>query len=201
MDAPTDEQLIAEYLRGEAASFDILVHRHAGELYRFAFRFTVCSTAAEDVVQETFLQVSTSANQFDVGRRFKPWLFTIAANKARDYLRRRDRKREISFDVHIGGEEECQQRYVDLLAGEAPNPGELESRERQHEVVRLAIEVLPDRLREVLVLAYYHRAPYREIAEILGIPLGTVKSRLHAAVGAFTASYEAVLSERETSEQ
>jgi RNA polymerase sigma-70 factor (ECF subfamily) len=104
--APTDEQLLEEYLQGKTASFELLVRRHASELYQFAVRFTGDAMAAEDVVQETFLQVHHSAGDFDRSRRFKPWLFTIAANKARDHLRRLSRRREVSFEAQIGNDSE-----------------------------------------------------------------------------------------------
>jgi len=94
VEAPTDETLLQEYVEGQTANFELLVRRHTRELFQFVLRFTRSSMAAEDVVQETFLQVHLSAGSFDFSRRFKPWLFTIGANKARDYLRSRIRKRE-----------------------------------------------------------------------------------------------------------
>ncbi len=193
VDAPTDEQLLQDYLAGEPASFELLVRRHALELYRFAMRFTSSGVAAEDVVQETFLQVTTSAHQFDPKRSFRPWLFTIAANKARDYLRKRDRKREISLDSFIGSDDEQHRRFVDLLASNDPAPHADGFRPETHRLVRASVEALPTRLREVLVLAYYHRLPYQSISDTLGIPLGTVKSRLHASVTAFANLYRAAV--------
>ena len=185
MDAPTDEQLLQEYLDGHDAGFELLVRRHARELHQFAIRFTGNAAAAEDVVQETFLQLHASADRFDPRRRFKPWLFTIAANKARDYLRRRDRKREVPIEAPVDDASESGRRFVDLLSGENQPPYEGMAIEEKRRLVRSVVEVMPARLCEVLTLAYYHRFAYKEIAEIIGIPLGTVKSRLHAAVACF----------------
>ena len=95
MNIPTDEQLLADYLAGQTDGFELLVRRHSPELFRFLARFTGNAAAAEDVVQEAFLQVHLSAASFDRTRRFKPWLFTIAANKARDLLRSRGRRPEV----------------------------------------------------------------------------------------------------------
>jgi RNA polymerase sigma-70 factor, ECF subfamily len=191
VDTPTDETLLREYLEGKQGSFELLVRRHSRELFQFVLRFTGDSLAAEDVVQESFLQVHHSAATFDPGRRFKPWLFTIAANKARDSLRRRTRRREVPFDATIGGEEsESGGKFLDLLAtdnDEAPIE-ELQADESR-QLVRQIVESMPPQLSEVLILGYYHRFPYKEIAEIVGIPLGTVKSRLHAAVLAFGERY------------
>ena len=194
MDAPTDQKLLQEYLDGKAGSFELLVRRHTRELYQFVLRFTGDSVAAEDVVQETFLQVYSSARTFDPHRRFKPWLFTIAANKARDALRRRNRRHEVPFDANIGDENETGRRFVDLLSAEDTTPDEALLADEKRQAVRGVVESMPDNLSEVLILAYYHRFPYKEIGEIVGIPLGTVKSRLHAAVVCFGKRYREAVS-------
>lgn len=201
MDAPTDEQLLADYLQGSSAGFELLVRRHARELHQFVMRFTANSVAAEDVVQEAFLQVHSSAKSFDLDRRFKPWLFTIAANKARDSIRRRRRRRELPLDAQVAPQEGTEQRFVDLFAAGSETPTDNLLLEERRKLVRRAVEAMPSKLRDVLVLAYYHRFPYKEIAEIVGIPLGTVKSRLHAAVANFRDCYEAVLNERTNDER
>ena len=194
MDAPTDETLLQDYLRGKPGSFELLVRRHAHELHQFVFRFTGDSVAAEDVVQESLLQVHTSAAMFDPSRRFKPWLFTIAANKARDYLRRRSRRHEVPFDAQLGEDSDTGRRFIHLLSNDSAAPDEELLIDEKRRVVRAVLEAMPEKLREVLVLAYYHRFPYKDISEIVGIPLGTVKSRLHAAVVCFGEAYrEAVV--------
>ena len=84
----TDEQLFAAYRQGEMDAFRTLIDRHHDDLLRFLVRLVGGRQAAEDVFQETFLQIHTSGDSFDVERRFRPWLFTIAANKGRDPRRR-----------------------------------------------------------------------------------------------------------------
>lgn len=196
MNAPTDEQLLREHLQGKTGSFELLVRRHVHELHQFAMRFTGNSAAAEDVVQETLLQIHTSAASFDPTRRFKPWLFTIAANKGRDYLRRKKRKREFPLDAQINDGEDSGRRFVDLIAGDDEQPFDQLHVEDRRRTVKAVVDDMPDRLRELLVFAYYHRFAYKEIAEILGIPLGTVKSRLHAAVADFAGRYRKAAEER-----
>ena len=88
----TDEQLLLAYRQGDRASFSQLMTRYQRELFHFLVRFLGDRAAAEDVFQETFLQVHQSAEQFDTSRRFRPWLFTIAANKARDLIRSNARR-------------------------------------------------------------------------------------------------------------
>jgi RNA polymerase sigma-70 factor (ECF subfamily) len=186
----SDEQLLADHLAGKPGRFEALVERYSQELFHFLLRFLANRAAAEDLVQETFLQVHLSADSFDPERKFKPWLFTIAANKARDALRSKGRRPETSLDAGLGSEGENRFSFRDLLAGDVDLPEEaLEARE-QAELVRRIVGEMPDSLREVLILAYFHRFPYKDIAEMLAIPLGTVKSRLHTAVAAFGQAYK-----------
>ncbi len=192
----SDEQLIGGYAEGRSDGLAELVERYHQELFRFLVRFTGNAAAAEDLVQETFLQVHQSAESFDTSRRFKPWLFTIAANKARDMLRGRARKSEVPLDASITEEQGDGQRFLDLLAGADDAPDQPLEQAEQEQAVRRIVDQMPDNLREVLILAYYHRLPYKDMAEVLDIPLGTVKSRLHAAVGAFAEAYRAEIGQR-----
>ncbi len=196
MDKPTDEQLLAGYLSGEPEAFELLVRRHSEELFRFLVRFTGGAATAEDLVQETFLQVHLAASSFDRSRRFRPWLFTIAANKARDLLRSRGRRPEVPLDAHVSGNESEGQRFLDFLADASHAPSTAMEEHEEREFVRSVLAGMPPNLKEVLVLSYFHRFPYKEIADILDVPLGTVKSRLHAAVGQFAQAYKAAMKER-----
>ena len=164
----------------------MLVERHHRELYRFVVRFTGIGAAAEDVVQDTFLQAHMAASRFDPQRKLKPWLFTIAANKARDYLRTRTRRKEVALDAPINGAEDSESpRFFALMADDGPTPLENLEESEKNAIVRKTVDRLPSGLREVLILAYFHKFPYKEMADILEIPLGTVKSRLHSAVASF----------------
>jgi RNA polymerase sigma-70 factor (ECF subfamily) len=187
----SDERLLADFLAGDREAFRRLVDRYGPDLSRFVGRFVRASATIDDVVQETFIQVFQSAEGFDLSRRFRPWLFTIAANKARDHLRSVARKREVPV-AGFSGESDESINYLDYLADTHDDPGKgLEAEELRQRVGEI-VGQMPDHLREVLVLGYYHRFPYKEIADILSIPLGTVKSRLHAAVSYFARAYEKV---------
>ncbi|MCP4592053.1 MAG: RNA polymerase sigma factor [bacterium] len=186
MTSPTDQELLAAHLRGDPSAFRALVERHHAELYRFVMRFTGSGAAAEDVVQDAFVQVHVAGASFDASRRLKPWLFTIAANKARDYLRGRGRRKEVSLDAAVDGSDDSDsQRFFALMADDGPTPLENAAESEKAALVRQTIAGMPPALREVLILSYFHKTPYKDMAEILGIPLGTVKSRLHSAVGCF----------------
>jgi RNA polymerase sigma-70 factor (ECF subfamily) len=186
----TDEQLLSEYRHGDKKAFSDLVERYQRELYHFLVRFLGNRAAAEDVFQETFLQVHQSAEQFDPQRRFRPWLFTIAANKARDLIRSQARRPTNPLQASIGGDEESGE-FIDLMQAAQEAPGaEMEQEELQQQV-QSTVGNMPEHLREILLLSYFHQFPYKQIGEILGIPLGTVKSRLQAAVAHFADRWKA----------
>ncbi|HEX7008984.1 MAG TPA: sigma-70 family RNA polymerase sigma factor [Phycisphaeraceae bacterium] len=181
----SDEMLVERYRAGNERAFEVLMRRYRQELFHFLLRFVGNRAAAEDLFQETFLQVHLSIDTFDPSRSLKPWLFTIAANKARDYLRRSSRQQAAPLSALIDQAQPDGRSFIDLLEADLPLPTEdLEKREIQ-ELVQEVVSTLPDHLREVLLLAYFNRFAYKEIAAMLNIPLGTVKSRLHAAVGTF----------------
>lgn len=185
-DDRSDEQLLESYLNGDLIAFQRLVERYQRELYHFLVRFLGDRAAAEDVFQDTFLQVHQSGGQFDLSRRFRPWLFTIAANKARDLMRSQARRPTSPLQAEISpGEGEGGGQFIDLMSADIPSPDEPISREELQQAVQQTVHGMPDHLREILLLSYFHQFPYKQIADILDIPLGTVKSRLHAAVAAF----------------
>jgi len=188
---PTDEQLLAEYRAGDKTKFAVLVLRYQRELYHFLVRFLGDRAAAEDVFQETFLQVHQSADQFDPQRRFRPWLFTIAANKARDLIRSQARRPANPLQASISPGDEESGEFIDLMQAAESMPGEPMEREELQQQVQKTVMSMPDHLREILLLSYFHQFPYKQIGDILDIPLGTVKSRLHAAVAHFADRWRA----------
>lgn len=181
----TDEQLLEAYRFGERASFAQLVERYQRELFHFLVRFLGDRAAAEDVFQETFLQVHQSAESFDPQRRFRPWLFTIAANKARDLMRSQARRPTNPLQASISPGDEDSGQFIDLMQSTDALPSEPMEHEELQRLVQGTVMNMPDHLREILLLSYFHQFPYKQISDILNIPLGTVKSRLHAAVAYF----------------
>lgn len=184
----TDEQLLADYLTGNQAAFADLMQRYQQELYAFLQRFVSDAQVAEDLFQETFIQVYRNVQQFDSTRQFRPWLFTIAANKARDYLRAAGRRGTQSLDNTTGKDEGV--TFVDLLQTDAPLPPDELTQVEDVQKVQQTLAELPLAYREVLILSYFHRFAYKQMADMLKVPLGTVKSRLHAALALFAKNYK-----------
>lgn len=195
--AVSDEQLLALYQTGDQRAFTELIRRYQQELFAFLQRFVADAAAAEDLFQETFVQVHRNAKSFDRERRFRPWLFTIAANKARDHLRAATRKNTQSLDnaTKLGGGDDTT-TFLDLMQTDDPGPIDMLTGEEDIARVQQVIAALPDLYREVLLMSYYHGFAYKEMADMLGVPLGTVKSRLHAAVAAFAKAYKAKAKEK-----
>lgn len=182
----TDEELFDRYRRGERELLRVLVDRHEAELMRFLYRLLGDRQAAEDVFQEAFLQAHLSAGTFDASRRFRPWLFTIAANKGRDHLRKKGRRVMHELSAPVGGRSGSEgASFIDLMEVDVAGPAARLDDEERGRLVQRSLDRLSPALREVLLLAYFQRLSYAQIAEDLDIPLGTVKSRLHAAVAAF----------------
>ncbi len=184
LDQTTDEVLLSRYRdEGRTTDFDALVHRYERELYRYLARYTGDAALAEDIFQNTFLQVHLKKALYEDGRPVRPWLYSIATHQAVDALRKAGRHPTVSLDVRGASQGESDSSaLVDVLVGDGQSPlTELQGEEHK-EWVRSAIEKLPDSLRQTLILAYFQDLKYREIAEIQKIPVGTVKSRLHAAL-------------------
>lgn len=162
----SDEELMAAIARGDEHALGILIGRHAGSLLGFLLRVSRDRDDAEDLLQDTWMRVARGARSFDATRSVRPWLYGIAANLARDAFRRRGVRVRAGSVIRADGTAQ-------------PLFHPIEQMDMRERLLRL-----PDRLREVLVLRFYEGFDETEMAEALGIPRGTVKSRLHAAIGA-----------------
>jgi RNA polymerase sigma-70 factor (ECF subfamily) len=179
----SDEELLVRYCRGQTEAFGVLVRRYERELYGYLRRYLGDGSLAEDVFQNTFLQLYVKSGQYEEGRPMRPWLYTIATHQAIDALRRNSRHQVLSLEQHRGESLDGEVRsLLDTLESRGPAPLDNASAQERKERVRASVDRLPDFLREVVILAYYQGLKYREIADILDIPVGTVKSRLHAAL-------------------
>ena len=191
-DKQTDAELLICYGDGDEAAFREIVSRYKDGLYMFLRRFLNNRDLLEDVFQETFLQLFNSRSSFDNSRPLRPWLFTIAANKAKDALRKQQRTAAIS----VGSIAENQEMSMDeVLSGLTDNDSQTPLNELQRSetasYVRQIIANMPENLREILILAYFNKLSYKQMTDILSIPMGTVKSRLHTAVGYFAKEWTA----------
>ncbi|MBN2218289.1 MAG: RNA polymerase sigma factor [Pirellulales bacterium] len=190
----TDEKLLLSYRSGwDGRVFEELVHRYEKELFGYLRHYLGNAEMAEDVFQQTFLQVHLKCDKFEPGRKVRPWLYTIATNQAIDYQRRNRRHRLCSLDRAVRGVGgDGSSGLADLLGVAACGPADDAEAAEQHEALRREVDQLPDLCREVVLLVYFQGLKYREAAEILSVPVGTVKSRLHAALKKLTESFSHV---------
>ena len=160
--------------QGDHKAFEALVQAYHGTIYNLAYHMCYDTTAALDLTQEVFLRLHENFRLFDPNRPFRPWFLRLATNTM---INKRPRKRGIvSLDV---GEDSS-------MASNIPDPGAEEAHEQALRVemggfVRKAIELLPDRYRAIVTLRYIEGLSYEELAETLGLPMGTVKVRLFRA--------------------
>jgi len=187
----SDAELLVLYNAGEEAAFREIIIRYKNGLYAFLRQFINQQDLVEDVFQETFIQLFTSRDSFDPSRPLRPWLFTIAANKAKDALRKQQRTAAIPIGTIAEPQEMSFDEVLNVLTSDSTAPYERLQENETALSVREIIVNMPENLREILILAYFNKFSYKQMAQILSIPIGTVKSRLHTAVGRFAKEWKA----------
>jgi RNA polymerase sigma-70 factor (ECF subfamily) len=181
----SNEDLMSRYGKlGRDEDFSLLISRFEGEIYRYLVRYLGSRSLADDVFQDTFLQIHQKRHMYEQGRAVRPWIYSIANHQAIDTLRRVGRRsmQSLSASGTDSDGETMKNGLENLIESATEGPlARLQTEERQA-WVRENIDSLPETLRETLILAYYQDLKYREIADVLHIPVGTVKSRLHSAL-------------------
>jgi RNA polymerase sigma-70 factor (ECF subfamily) len=179
-----DERLMLAAGRGDGEAFGTLYDRWSGPILRYFWHSCYDRDAAEDLMQETFLRVWRAAPRYEVRARFSTYLFQVAKNlwiNERAKILRRPLR--VSLDApRDAGPEGDGTSLAERLPGSSPDPGDEAARGETGRRIRAAVDGLSEKLREVFVLAAFEEMPYQQVGEVLGIPEGTVKSRMWAAV-------------------
>jgi RNA polymerase sigma-70 factor (ECF subfamily) len=170
-----DLEAIRDALSGQEDAFRRLVDKYGDSIYNLAFRMTGNAADAEDLAQDAFLQAYAKLRDFRVGMRFHPWLYTIALNLCRNHLRR---KAIVKWIPWSSGEEG--RAAMDVRCA-APDPEEALLEGEAEERLQKALAALPLKYREIFLLRQAQELSYEEIAEITGLPMGTVEVRLYRA--------------------
>ena len=186
MSVPTDEDLLLALRGGHADSLGVLVARWEGPLFRFVSRLVDRPDDARDVCQETFLRILHKADAFRDGARFSTWMYQIALNLCRDQTRRKRRWGRLM--VATAASEVDAPRDHAAPETVATNPAAAYEHTERRSAVRRALSDLPREQREVLLLKEYEGLKFREIADVLGVPESTVKSRMYAGLDAMRMS-------------
>jgi RNA polymerase sigma-70 factor (ECF subfamily) len=180
----TDETLMIRFQAGERSVFTVLVKRYQGPLYNFALRHLRNTSSAEEVVQDAFVRLVQNASDFKHEARFSTWMFTIVRNLCIDQIRKQALRRHPSLE---------EPKRAGAGEGEGPTLGEQTADSRANversavsteirERLMQAVDELPDEQREVFLMREVSNLPFKEIAEIVGIPENTVKSRMRYAL-------------------
>jgi RNA polymerase sigma-70 factor (ECF subfamily) len=177
-----DKSLIDAHRQGDKTAFSELVRRYGDSVLGYLVRMSGNREQAEDLFQETFKRVHEKAHTFR-GDQFKSWLFTIATRVAIDGLRRRRRLRFISLNQRFDcADKNSEELAAVAVADNSYEPSQEAIMAEQKEQVRQAVDLLPAMQRATLVLAYYQQLSYREVAEVLGCSIGTVKTQMYRAL-------------------
>ncbi|MCE9632097.1 MAG: RNA polymerase sigma factor [Planctomycetia bacterium] len=184
----TDEELMRRVCQNDDEAFAVLVHRYERELFAYLRRYLGNAQMAEDVFQATFLRIHRKRNSFQDSRSFRPWLYTVATRQAIDTQRQNRRHRMASLDQQRPGAAEGG-TLAETVADRCPTSDNVVANGDAQAWMLTAVDRLPEPFRNTLTLVYRKGLKQREVAAALGIPLGTVKSRLNTAINRLHASW------------
>lgn len=177
-----DRVLVDRFRNGDSAAFEEMVSRHWDRIYGMVHQLLRNPQDAEEVTQDAFIRAHRGLANFRGDSAFSTWLYQIATNLARNrywYWWRRKRDRTVSFDQPVG--EDNATPLSEIFAGEAETPGELTATQELVDRIAAGMDRLGAKHREILILRNVQNLSYEEISEILGISVGTVKSRIARA--------------------
>ncbi|MCZ7608060.1 MAG: sigma-70 family RNA polymerase sigma factor [Planctomycetota bacterium] len=182
-DAERDLELMRRFQAGDVDAFTELYEAHLRGLLNFFFRLCWDRSLAEDFAQEVLLRIYKSASKWEPNAKFTTYLYRIARNYWIDHCRLLSTQKEnVSLDAKFGSSEDSGS-LIDRLPDDIRPPEHDLDRRELYGAIMKALEQLPDEQRMVFVLSEIEELKYNEIAEIMEIPLGTVKSRMHTAIG------------------
>ena len=167
----SEQDLINTVLNGDLQAFEVVVRRYSDRMYRFILKYIADRATAEDLTQETFISAFQTLDRFNFQAKFSTWLFGIALNKIRNYYNRAPeaRYRFVSDE------------WLQNFTSQGCSPPDAVERKNTIQAVQRMIDQLPDDMREILILAAMEGCSYEEIARIVDMPVGTVKSKLFRA--------------------
>ena len=171
MENLSDQQLIKLVLKGEKDAFSVLVMRYQKQIYSLTYRFTNNPEDARDLAQEIFIHLYRVLPKYDGKRNFFSWMYKVASNVCCNALRREKQQQTFPLDKVIN--------FSPLTVPRDIHPEEYYERREMRELVRQAVAELPDKYRLPIILRYMEDLSYREIAEILDLPITTIETRLY----------------------
>lgn len=178
---PTDEELLERFRAGERRAFDVLMKRHEVGLFNFILRSVRDRATAEELLQDTWIRVLSGIRDFQRASKFSTWVYTVARNLCIDHARKAVLRRHPSLDQSSKSSDDGPTLGEQVADGGPRADRSAISKELQEKLVA-AIHELPDDQREVFMLREYGALPFKDIADIVGAPENTVKSRMRYAL-------------------
>ena len=176
-----DEELMFAYQGGDVRAFEILLSRHRKPVFNFILRFVGSRELAEDLLQETFLRVIKGAARYERRAKFTTWLYTIARNLCVDQSRRAKHRKALSLDAPMSKSSESG-TLLDVVAGQGLPSDRAAVSQQLHQKIHQALGALSEEQREVFLMREFLDMPFKEIADVVGVPENTVKSRMRYAL-------------------
>ena len=178
-----DEELIERFHTGDTAAFEELLKRYQRPVFNFILRSTRDRDTAEELLQEVFLKVIQKSKDFQGNSKFSTWLYTLARNLCIDTGRKMVFRRHRSLDAPLAAVGEGQPAsLLDRVAGDGPHADRTVIGQDLQTRLQAAVDDLPDEQREVFLLRELERMPFKDIADVVGVPENTVKSRMRYAL-------------------
>ena len=174
-----DNEIIRRCLSGDTEAFTELVSRYQKPVYNLVYRLLGNSEDAKDITQETFVKAYQSLSKYNLELAFHSWLFRIAQNLSIDYLRWKKRRPTVSID-ETTEESDYEIRHQEI-ADTAPDARSILIEKQKSDRIQIVINSLPEQYKSVVILRHIEGLPLDEIAQILKLPLGTVKTNLYRA--------------------
>ncbi len=173
----SDEDLMEQFQAGTVEAFNLLVDRYSERLMHYLYGFLGDTGRSQDLLQETFLLVYRNRHSYRRIAKFSTWLYTIAGNLARSEYRKRQSRRRRMYSIQLVNRDN--EEYQLPIPDESFSPDRRTESTLQDKYIQKALDQIPPDFREVVVLRDIQQLSYDEIAEITGLPMGTVKSRIH----------------------
>ena len=174
----SDAELVKAFKEGDTGALDELIGRYKERLYAYLLRLSRDRDAADDLLQEVFIKVVKRIDSYGEREKFSAWLFTVAHHAAMDHFRSGSRRREESLDTQ--GEDRTP--LAETLSSPEPGPDKLLEDAERAAVLQAAFDRLSSEQREIFLMRHYSGLSFKEIAEILGVPIGTVLARMSRAM-------------------
>lgn len=179
MENLTNEQLVEKYLKGDKKSLEILIQQNLNAVYGFVYKYIGEQDDAEDVTQEVFVKMWKKIKKYKPDYKFRTWLFTIAKNTSLDYLKKKRPESFSSLQADNGLD------FLENIEGGNESPLEIIKTEEKRNEIRQTLGNLPADQREAIKLRYEDGLKFREMADVLGEPANTVKTRHRRALQMF----------------